>query len=455
MARPGENVVQKGLQKGWIGSCSALLFVLLAYAGCSSNTASSSPSLQEAFLIQNGSDLVTNLMDCGTCHTSDPTKPFGGGVKFPIDQQGHYVYSRNLTSDPTTGLQLTEDQFVAALQTGEDFTNHGQVLYVMPWASFRWLTTYDLRSLYAFLKVLPPAVNQVPPDNKGPVFSAQGPVALPTQYNEGEETRPLPPAESPDPLAQPGSSPDTPDPGNALRGAALLPLAYAKMPNFSKRTADEQVSFGRGAYLVTAGACSDCHTNSGGEARNFTPGPDFLKIPPASYLTGGATFSVPAPLNSVLMQTRSMSQNLIGVSGYFNDPSTTYLAFSSEIYEIAHTDDNPPLSLGWPMPAGHLRNLPEQSLIDIYTYMKILAEDYDHTGQVDKPTQDPARYCTTSSDCQSGQTCFVDPSSDKTVNNQCLTSTCTDDSDCDACQTCAKGACQAPAATDSCVVSGI
>ena len=124
------------------------------------------------------------------------------------------------------------------MQTGADFTNQGQVLVVMPWPNFRWMTVDDIKAIYAFLKVLPPAVNAVPPDNKGPL-GAQGPVPMPTQYDEGEEARALPPLTSVDPLAPPGSSSATPDPGNAVLGAAILPLAYAKMPNFVHRTPDE------------------------------------------------------------------------------------------------------------------------------------------------------------------------------------------------------------------------
>jgi hypothetical protein len=178
-----------------------------------------------------------------------------------------------------------------------------------------------------------------------------------------------------------------------------------------------------------------------------------VKLPVASYLTGGAVFSVPQPLNAVLMQTRSMSANLIGQSGFFNEPQTTYLTFASIIDATEHTDDNPPLSLGWPMPAGHLRNLSSDDLLSIYTYMRILAEDYDHTGQNDKQTQSVARYCTSDGDCQPGQKCFVDGSSDKTVNNQCIGQACKADSDCDACQKCVSGACQQPAPSDACLAT--
>jgi len=50
-----------------------------------------------------GQYLITALIDCGGCHTADPTKPFAGGVRFAIDASGHYVTSRNLTPDPDTG----------------------------------------------------------------------------------------------------------------------------------------------------------------------------------------------------------------------------------------------------------------------------------------------------------------------------------------------------------------
>jgi mono/diheme cytochrome c family protein len=443
------------VRRGW---CAAGVILLAGVASCSSfenspSSSSSTPNV-DLFAADRGSLLVNDLIGCGDCHTSDPTKPFGGGTKFPIDQDGHYVYSRNITPDPTTGLTLTEDQFVTMMQTGEDFRNHGQVLIVMPWPNFRWMTTDDLKAIYEFLQLLPAANNQVPPDNKG-IYAAVGPVPLPTEYNEGEETRPLPPASSPDLLGPPTESTDTPDPDNAVRGAALLPLAYAKMPGFYNRTSDEQASFGRGSYLVNAGACNDCHTNKGGQSRNLTPGPGFLQIPADYYLIGGATFSDPSSLQTLLKQTRSMSQNLIGKSGWFNQAGHSYLSFAEEIDTISHSDDNPPLSLGWPMPANHLRNLPEQDLQDIYTYMKILAEDYKSTTQVDKQTQDPARYCTSNSDCQSGQTCWIDSSSAKTVGNQCLSTSCMTDADCNACQHCVTGACQAPSASDSCLTQGI
>lgn len=400
-----------------------------------------------------GSYLLKALTDCGGCHTADPTKVFGGGNKFPIDAEGHFVYSRNLTSDPTTGMTLTEEQFIEVMRTGADFHNPGQVLLVMPWPNYRWMTTDDLKAIYQVLKFLPPVVNAVPNDDKG-VAALGTPVPFPSDYNDGEETRRLPAETSQVPLGPPNTQTPIPDPGNAVRGAAIHPLSYAKMPNFFKRTAAEQASFGRGSYLATAAACNDCHTNKDGLSRSFTPGPDFLRVPADAYLTGGTVFAVPPPLNPVLKQTRTMGSNLIGSSGFFNEPDMTFLLFAEIIQTMTHADDTPPLGIGWPMPADHFRNLSESDLLDIYTYMKILAEDYDHTGQLDKITQDQARYCTTSAECANGETCFVDASADKVVNNQCVGKSCSSDDDCDACQTCDSGACAAPSPAAACLSKG-
>ncbi len=438
--------------------CTALLLApLFGASACSSSSSPSAAPVDVGAAIAQGARgqyLMTALIDCGGCHTSGPTKIFGGGVKFPIDGAGHYVYSRNLTPDPDTGLKLTEEEFIRVFQTGEDLTNHGQQLVVMPWPSFRWMTVDDIKALYAALKYLPPVANAVPPDDKG-IAAAAAPVPMPTEYDEGEEPRPLPAETGEDPLGPPGAA-AIPDPGHAVRGGAILPLAYAKMPGFYKRTADEQAAFGRGSYLVNAAACNDCHTNKNGLPRDFTPGSSYLKIPADAYLLGGAVFAVPSGLDAVLAQSRTMSANLIGESGFFNEPEVSYLLFAGIIDAMAHVDDTPPLRIGWPMPAEHFRKLAQRDLMDIYTYMKILAEDYDHAGQGDKATQGQARYCTTAADCDAagGETCFVDGSADKAVHNQCVDKVCASDDDCGACQTCAGLRCRPPATSDACLSTG-
>src|SRR5580704_13358856 len=94
----------------------------------------------------NGSYLVNAIGDCAGCHTvPGPTGKFlAGGQNFGP------VSSRNLTPDPVTGMTLTVDQFVNALRTGADYRSAPdggmptETLIVMPWTTFRWMSTYDL-----------------------------------------------------------------------------------------------------------------------------------------------------------------------------------------------------------------------------------------------------------------------------------------------------------------------
>jgi hypothetical protein len=404
-----------------------------------------------------GSYLVNAVIDCSGCHTANPTKPFAGGVQFPIDASGHFVYSRNITSDAATGLPFTESQFVQVFQTGVDLRNAGQRLYVMPWPNFRWLATDDIKAIYAYIKLVPPQSNTVPADNQ-PV---QPFVSMPTSYDEGEETRPL--------LPEMQNGQPVPDPGHMVRGNLILPLAYAKMPNFGMRTPDEQASFGRGSYLVNAAICNDCHTNNAngalgpvGVPRDFSN--DVMKIYTTQYLIGGATFVVPPPLNPVLKQTRTMSENLIGANGFFNEGMTTFLLFDAIIQYQAHVDDTPALPLGFPMPADHFRNMTSQDLTDVYTYLHVLAKDYAiiaGSTLLDKKPQAQARYCTAATqatDCiGSGETCAE---AALPVGNQCVGKGCTDtvnSSDCDACQVCSSSTnkCTAPAVSSACLAIGL
>jgi mono/diheme cytochrome c family protein len=367
-----------------------------------------------------GSYLVNAVIDCSGCHTADPTKPLAGGVQFPIDAAGDFVYSRNLTSDPTSGLMLTEDQFVQVFQTGKDFKNGGQLLFVMAWPNFRWMAVDDIKAIYAYIKLVPPVMNMVGPDSKGPA-AALGPIPLPSSYNEGQQQRLMPPDTI---MGQP-----VPDPGHVQRGLAVVPLNDPSSLAFMSPT--DQVAFGRGSYLVNAAACNDCHTNNGGLPRDYTPGPNFLHIWTDQYLAGGAVFALPPGLDMLLKEKRTMSKNLLGAeNGFFNEPGMSFGLFEGIILDMAHIDDTPPMPLGWPMPADHFRNMSAEDLAAVYTYLSTLASDEPRTAANDKLTQSYARFCAMTSDCDTtaGETCAAD--------GECVGKTCGGDSDCDACQTC-------------------
>jgi mono/diheme cytochrome c family protein len=72
-------------------------------------------------------------------------------------------YAANLTPEQNSGLGIwTEDMFVRALRTGKHMGTSREILPPMPWPAFRNLTDEDLKAIYAYLRTIPPVVNQVP-----------------------------------------------------------------------------------------------------------------------------------------------------------------------------------------------------------------------------------------------------------------------------------------------------
>jgi mono/diheme cytochrome c family protein len=401
----------------------------------SPNIAGKSPAEVEQIGI--GSYLVNSVGNCGGCHNSPAQQFLGGGAGFPLDAAGDIVFTRNLTPDKTTGLKLTEDQFITVFRTGKDFkitSGAAQQLIVMPWPYFRWLSTPDIKAIYAYLKSIPAVNNTVPPDVKG-ALSALPPVPFPTQYNDGDVARPLPPELN----VQGGPAPD---PDNVLRGLAVRPLDAPA--DLATRTSSEIAAIGRGSYLVnTLAHCNDCHTNPARDSAG--------KVNTAHYLTGGGVFPTPTGLGPVFHQTRSMSADLTGKThGFLNEPGATFNLFLGIISSGQHIDDTPPSPLAWPMPWNIFQNMTLSDLEAVWSYLKTLPPIAGTaTDPADKTTQGAAVYCSQNSDCGGApQTC-------NTATNECIGETCTADADCGACQTCTTGACAAPASSSTCLANGI
>lgn len=74
------------------------------------------------------------------------------------------VYTANLTPDLETGSGgWTEDTFIKIFRTGKHLGGNGRpVLPPMPWASFTKLSDEDLRSIFGYLRSIPPLRNAVP-----------------------------------------------------------------------------------------------------------------------------------------------------------------------------------------------------------------------------------------------------------------------------------------------------
>jgi cytochrome c553 len=71
-------------------------------------------------------------------------------------------YAINLTPDPTGIGSWSEEMFVKALKTGRHLGDGRMILPPMPWQSFAQMSDDDLKSIYAYLKTLPPVSNKVP-----------------------------------------------------------------------------------------------------------------------------------------------------------------------------------------------------------------------------------------------------------------------------------------------------
>ena len=72
-------------------------------------------------------------------------------------------YAANLTPDENTGLGIwTEAMFIKAIRTGKHMSAGRDILPPMPVQSLASLTDEDLKSVYAYLRSLPPIKNHVP-----------------------------------------------------------------------------------------------------------------------------------------------------------------------------------------------------------------------------------------------------------------------------------------------------
>ena len=109
--------------------------------------------------------------DCHSCPTYDPGPPkhnpyppdlgdgqlnsknyLAGGTPF-----GPSIKSRNITPDATgKPAGLTLEQFETALHTGHDSLD-GEILEVMPWPYYRFMTGRDLDAVYSYLSAIPSA----------------------------------------------------------------------------------------------------------------------------------------------------------------------------------------------------------------------------------------------------------------------------------------------------------
>ena len=116
---------------------------------------------------------MASVMLCNHCHwtpgkdmaPAGPDKLFSGGLPFELAILGTgKLYSRNITSDPDTGIgKWTEDQIYTAVKTmtkPDGKMIQGPMLFMQ--SQWSTLEDKDLHAVAAFIKKLPPVKNKVP-----------------------------------------------------------------------------------------------------------------------------------------------------------------------------------------------------------------------------------------------------------------------------------------------------
>ena len=115
--------------------------------------------------VERGEYLANHVSSCVACHTNRGNTGefvgphFAGGQEMDIeDDPGHVYVTPNLTPDPTTGYiySWSEEDFLTRFRKGRI-----RPVALMPWGAFSRMTDDDLRSIYRYLRSLPPAVNVV------------------------------------------------------------------------------------------------------------------------------------------------------------------------------------------------------------------------------------------------------------------------------------------------------
>jgi mono/diheme cytochrome c family protein len=142
--------------------------LLMAFAIGPASPASAPPQASpEGPSVARGAYLATKVSACVSCHTDRDGRgelvgpPFGGGQRMDVAADSTKVYvTPNLTPDPATSAigTWTEDVFLRRFRQGEQVGGSP-----MPWGAYGRMTDHDLRSVYRYLRSLPPVVHDTGP----------------------------------------------------------------------------------------------------------------------------------------------------------------------------------------------------------------------------------------------------------------------------------------------------
>jgi mono/diheme cytochrome c family protein len=167
-----------------------------------------------------GTYLVKHVTPCMECHAPHrwaehdapvEANQVGAGQEILVKGLPGRVVAPNISPDPDTGAGTwTDDQLARAIREG--IGHDGRALFpLMPYQRFRSMSDEDVASIVVYLRSLPPVHRQQPATE----------IVVPVRYLMRSV---------PEPLRAPVPAPDLSTPAK------------------------------RGAYLMTLGACTECHT---------------------------------------------------------------------------------------------------------------------------------------------------------------------------------------------------
>ena len=131
-------------------------------------------------LVGQGSYIVNVMAACNDCHTNPPYAPGGNpalGEPKQINVARYLaggteilpgIVSANITPD-LQGLPNfhTYPEFLGQMRSGKNHHRPGDVLQVMPWPLYGQMTDIDLRSVYEYLRAIPPVDRGTPGGGRG------------------------------------------------------------------------------------------------------------------------------------------------------------------------------------------------------------------------------------------------------------------------------------------------
>lgn len=171
-----------------------MLLGLSAVAGCGRTEAAEAPKAPAQTRVERGKYLVS-VLGCNDCHTPLKMGPKGPERDYTRLLSGHpeqlqvgeaprvpepwmmtmvstgtafagpwgTTFAMNLTPDVNTGIGIwTEEMFMRAIRDGRHWGQSRPIMPPMPWDVYRNLTDEDLKSVYAFLRTIPPIHNRIP-----------------------------------------------------------------------------------------------------------------------------------------------------------------------------------------------------------------------------------------------------------------------------------------------------